>query len=39
MRFYKRSVRWLSPKQFFFTPRMIVAGIQNIVMVVGFVSY
>jgi hypothetical protein len=24
---------------FFFTPRMIVAGIQNIVMVVGFVSY
>jgi hypothetical protein len=24
---------------FFFTPRMIAAGIQNIVMVVGFISY
>jgi hypothetical protein len=25
--------------KFFFTPRKIAAGIQNIVMVVGFVSY
>jgi hypothetical protein len=29
----------LTKTKIFFTPRMIAAGIQNIVMVVGFVSY